>query len=818
MQKILIVDDNDENLYYLQTLLSSTGYEVISAKNGADALGIARSVHPELVISDLLMPIMDGFTLLRQWKSDQHLKQIPFIVYTATYTDIKDEELALNMGADDFIVKPAEPIPFMERIHEVLARAERGDLSPANSPVEDERVLLKQYSEVLIHKLEAKVGQLEEANRSLLAREAHLSAIIGTSPNCIFLITADGTVLTINRAGLTAFEADNEEQIIGKSIWQSVVPEDRDAFRELTSQVCKGESGMIECEVEGLKGSRRWLEIHAAPLKDSVTSDLVLLGIAQDTTDRKRAEAARAAERKKLDVALASMTDAVLISDAEGQFSHINEAFASFYKFNSKGECVKRLSDFYELLDVSTLDGVLVPGNLWPVARALRGETDSNVEYTLRRKDTGEKWFGSFSFSPLRDGEGTVIGAVVVGRDITERKQLEEQYHQAQKMETVGQLTGGIAHDFNNLLTVVLGCAECIEGEVKDNPRLSKMVEMILDAGRRGAELTHHMLAFARRQALQARPISVDQLLADLQGLLRRTLSSDIELSVARCGEGCDAVVDPAQLENAILNLVLNSRDAMPNGGKLTIEADSVVLWSDYAEQNPEVAPGQYVRIKVSDTGTGISSEDLGHVFDPFFTTKGAGKGTGLGLSMVHGFVKQSKGHIKIHSEIGQGTTVELYIPKIDQTSKMEDRDSSLIDVSRGSEVIVVVEDDKALLELVTSELGSLGYRVIEATSGREALQIIQERAGIDLLFTDVMLPGGLNGIELADKATKLHPRLKVLYSSGYSQSVVVNEILMNTEVQLLSKPYTLRELSRTIRRVLQEGLSQDVAGEPNAE
>jgi PAS domain S-box-containing protein len=935
MQRILIVDDNDENLYYLQALLRSTGYEVITAGNGAEALDAAIANPPELIISDLLMPIMDGFSLLRQWKSDQRLNRIPFVVYTATYTDPKDEQLALDLGADAFIVKPTEPAPFMARIREVMAKAVRGDMSPANSPVGEETDLLRQYSEVLIHKLESKALELEEANRTLSVREAHLGAIIENSPNCITSIDSDGTILSMNEAGQRMMEADSAEEIAGKCVYQVVVPEFRDALRDLTERVCRGETGTIECEIEGLKGSRRWLEMSAAPLRDSAASRTVLLGIAQDTTHRKhaervlqttlhrfyailsnlysgvllvtdeekvefvnlafcnlfcpgdkpegmvglcatdmiekikqvnlhpdtyvdriqeivnegklvlgeevslrtgklllrdfvpltldgksygrlwvhtditelkRAEAARAADREKLDVALASMTDAVFISDANGQFTHINAAFASFHKFKSKEECARKLSDYMEILEISTADGKLVPHDMWSVPRALRGETGTNVEYFLRRKDTGASWVASFSFSPLRDNYGAVIGSVVVGRDITQQRQLEEQYRQAQKMETVGQLTGGIAHDFNNLLTVILGCSEFIGEEVQENPRLSKMANMILDAARRGAELTHHMLAFARRQALQPRPVNVDQLLAKMQNLMRRALRADIELEIAQCGAECEALVDAAQLESALLNLAVNARDAMSGGGKLTIAVENAELDSDYAEQNADVTPGQYILITVSDTGCGISPENLGRVFDPFFTTKEVGKGTGLGLSMVYGFAKQSKGHIKIYSELGHGTSIKLYLPKTNPTSETADQSKTSIVDLHGTEVILLVEDDKALREFARSQLVNLGYRVLEAANGREALGIIGQRADIDLLLTDVVMPGGLNGRDLGLEACKLNPKLKVLYCSGYAESAVLNEGLLDKEVQFLSKPYTRRELAKRIRFMLSEG------------
>jgi PAS domain S-box-containing protein len=936
MQRILIVDDNEENLYYLQALLSASGFEVASAMNGLEALEAALENPPDLVVSDLLMPVMDGFTLLRKWKLEPRLNRIPFVVYTATYVDAKDKQLALDLGADAFIVKPTEPVPFMEQIRKALARVGRGDMPPVNAPAGEETGLLRQYSEVLVRKLESKALELEEANRALSAREAHLRAIIENSPNGIFSISSDGTVLSINEEGLRIMEADSAEHIAGQNIFKSVAPESHEAFRHLTERVCGGESGTIECEIEGLKGTRRWLEMRAAPLMDSASARNVMLGIAQDITDRKqaesvlqntlrrfytilsnlyagvllvtndgtiefanqafcnlfcpgqtpeevagmaardmidrtkqvnqspeesaariqkivqerklvlgeevslrtgklllrdfvplsmggepygrlwvhtditelkRAEAARAADREKLDVALASMTDAVFISDSDGHFIHCNDAFATFHKFRSKDECVSKFSDYYRILEVSTADGALLPLHLWPVPRAQRGETATNLEYSLRRKDTGESWFASYSFSPLRDSSGAVIGSVVVARDITERKLLEEQFRQAQKMETVGQLTGGIAHDFNNLLTVIMGCAEFIEDELTENPRLGKMAAMILDAARRGAELTHHMLAFARRQALQPQAVSVSQLLQNMRGLLRRALSEDIELAIDDSESLSNALIDPAQLESALLNLVVNARDAMPNGGKLTIEAKNVVLESDYTELNPGVEPGPYILIAVSDTGCGIAPENLVRVFDPFFTTKEVGKGTGLGLSMVYGFVKQSRGHIKIYSELGYGTTVKLFLPISGTANELEAQTAASVGDLHGSELILLVEDDNSLREFARSQLVSLGYRVLDATQGKEALSILSKRADIDLLLTDIVMPGGMNGRELALEAFKIIPSLKVLYCSGYADRAVLSDGLLSRNSYFLSKPYTRNELARKIRSVLAEKL-----------
>jgi signal transduction histidine kinase/CheY-like chemotaxis protein len=410
--------------------------------------------------------------------------------------------------------------------------------------------------------------------------------------------------------------------------------------------------------------------------------------------------------------------------------------------------------------------------------------------------------------SPVRDKTLNYYGRIWTFRDITERRHLEEQFRQAQKMEAIGQLTGGIAHDFNNLLTVILGCSEAIGDQVREDSRLSKMAEMIMGAAQRGADLTHRMLAFARRQTLQPRLVNVNQLLADLESFLRRTLSADIELELIRNGEDCDATVDPSQLENAILNLCVNARDAMPSGGRLIIETSNATLDVDYAAQNPDVIVGEYILVTISDSGCGISSENIGRVFDPFFTTKEVGKGTGLGLSMVYGFAKQSQGHVNIYSELGHGTSVKLYLPHATRGCEPSNQSQTLIEDLRGSEVILLVEDNASVRDLAKSNLVDLGYQVLEATNGAEALEFIREHKEIDLLFTDVVMPGGLSGRQLALEACGLNPTLKVLYCSGYAENAIHHQGLLDKDMQLLNKPYTRLELGRRIRGVLTESWS----------
>jgi signal transduction histidine kinase/CheY-like chemotaxis protein len=405
--------------------------------------------------------------------------------------------------------------------------------------------------------------------------------------------------------------------------------------------------------------------------------------------------------------------------------------------------------------------------------------------------------------SPVRDKAGIYYGRIWTLRDITERRQLEEQLRQSQKMEAVGQLTGGIAHDFNNLLTVILGCSEFIGEEAKENPRLSKMAKMILEAAQRGADLTHRMLAFARRQTLQPKPVDINRMVANMESILRRTLSADIEMEVIQSRENCTALVDLTQLESALLNLCVNSRDAMPGGGKLIIETGIATLDPEQLEQNADVTPREYILISVSDTGCGISPENLDRVFDPFFTTKEVGKGTGLGLSMVYGFIKQSQGRINFYSEPGHGTTVKLYLPMADQECEESIPDPAILVDLQGSEVILLVEDNAPVREFAKTQLLHLGYRVLEAANGQDALAVLREHKDIDLLFTDVVMPGGLNGRELAQEARKLYPALKVLFCSGYAESAVLHMGLMDKDVQLLNKPYSRLQLAKRIRGML---------------
>jgi signal transduction histidine kinase len=384
-------------------------------------------------------------------------------------------------------------------------------------------------------------------------------------------------------------------------------------------------------------------------------------------------------------------------------------------------------------------------------------------------------------------------------------KQLVEQQQQltqAQKMEAVGQLTGGIAHDFNNILTVIMGMAEILSEELTDDPPRVATLQMITDAAARGAEVTKQLLAFSRRQPLQPRETDLNTLVENCAKLLRPSLGEQVEIALALEDDSWTALVDPNHLTTALLNLAVNARDAMPDGGKLTLETGNVYLDEAYAAANPDVRPGHYVMIAVSDTGGGIPEAIRDKVFEPFFTTKETGKGTGLGLSMVYGFAKQSNGHIKIYSEEGHGTSIKLYLPRATDDGPRSELPAS-IETGGGNETVLVVEDDPLVRTYVSAQLAHLGYRAIVAASGPDALAEIENGLAFDLLLTDVIMTGGMTGRQLADAVHVRRPAVRVLFTSGYTEDAIFHHGRLDPGVLLLPKPYRRSDLARMIRVAL---------------
>ena len=1065
---ILIVDDNEPNLYQLQVLLVSSGYQVVTALNGAEALTKARQNPPDLIVSDILMPVMDGFGLCREWKKDERLRQIPFVFYTATYTDERDREFALSLGAEQFLVKPEEPEVFARTIREVIQQVQRPPVPPAppaaNTPArlpvqvpqEEEAGYLKQYNEVLIRKLEAKMQQLKQANRELERditdrkrseealneerhllhtlmdnlpdfiyfkdRESHftrinkalakglglsdpaqgvgktdfdffaaehakefyndeekiirtgqpmvgkeeklawpdgqvawdsttkmplrdangniigtfgvsrditkrklaeagnarLAAIVNSSDDAIFSTTREGVIATWN-AGAERMYGYAAEEIKGKS-FSTFIPEDRRAdLAGIAERLLRGErlvhfehedmrkdgsrlqvlltlspikdaTGFVtgvsiisrditerkRAEEElyqsrqmlqsildtipqrvfwkdrnmlflgcnsafaidaGLKdpteiigkndydlawgetaelyraddklvmeqetprlnfdepqnrpdGSLRWLRTNKLPLRDREGEVIGVIGTYEDITERKRVEA----EHTRLVTAIEQAAETLMVTDIRGTIEYVNPAFTRITGYSRE----EVLGQNPRILKSGKQDQVFYQ-QLW--ATILRGEI-WHGELINRRKE-GNLYTEEMNIAPVRDALGEVTHFIATKQDVTEHKQLGQQLIQAQKMEAVGRLAGGVAHDFNNLLTIINGYAALLSEETStEDPRRARLKEILM-AGERAASLTRQLLAFSRRQVLEPRVLNLNSVLADIEKMLRRLIGEDVELVSTLKPDVGRVKVDPGQIEQVIMNLALNARDAMPEGGKLLIETSNVEIDEKYVRSHSPMMPGKYVMVAVSDTGCGMDLETQAHAFEPFFTTKEKGHGTGLGLATVYGIVKQSGGFIWVYSVPGRGSTFKIYLPVVEEALPTAEPAEVPAELAKGSETVLVVEDEGGVRSLVCEALASHGYKVLEAAGAASALEISEKYTEpIHLLLTDVVMPQ-TGGKELAKGFSTLHPETKVLYMSGYTDDAIVRHGILERGTSFLQKPFQPRALLLKIREVL---------------
>ncbi len=591
----------------------------------------------------------------------------------------------------------------------------------------------------------------------------------------------------------------SREDMLGKSIWDEF-PEARGSVfeTEYRQAVATGESARFEAFFSPLE---RWFSIHAYP------SDEGLAIYFQDIT----AQQALHAQLQLLKTAVERVNDMIIITEAESieapgpRIVYVNQAFERLTG-HRKSDVIGKSPRFLQGPDTSR-------AQLDRIRSAMERQESVRVE-VVNYDRAGQTYHIEMDISPIIDEQGICTHFVAIERDVSERINLEERLRQSQRLEAVGQLTSGIAHDFNNLLTVIMGNAEMLGESLADDRDLSPVANMISNAAQRGAELTQRLLAFARRQALEPRAVDIGKLVANMDGLLQRALGDHIEIETTRSGGLWPALVDEGQLENALLNLCLNARDAMPGGGQLTIETANACLDHDYADRQGDLEPGQYVMLSVSDTGRGIEPEILARVFEPFFTTKEKHKGTGLGLSMIYGFIKQSNGHIRIYSEPGEGSTVKLYLPRADGTELSESDTHSTDQDPISHETILLVEDDEMVQEYARNQLITMGYTVLTAGSGPEAMDIVESDQAIDLLFTDVIMPGGMSGRDLADAAQEVRPDLKVLYTSGYTENAIVHHGRLDRDVHLLSKPYRRRDLVRQIQAALRDPATDSGTGD----
>ena len=500
---------------------------------------------------------------------------------------------------------------------------------------------------------------------------------------------------------------------------------------------------------------------------------------------------------RKLSQAVEKSADLVMITSREGIIEYVNPAFEELTGYRREevcGQCPRILK--------SGEQGPEVYQEMWKTI--LAGQVFRCI--MVDRKKNGELFYLEQSICPVRDSTGRITHFISNGRDLTDRLRLEAQLLQAQKMDAVGRLAGGVAHDFNNLLTIITSYSELALDAVTRTGGLESKIQEILQAARRAAELTRQLLAFSRKQLLELKVVDVNRIVADMERLLQPLIGERVELQTRLAADLGRTRADAGQIEQVIMNLVVNSKDAMPEGGKITIQTANVDLHSDdLRREYSYIQPGAYVMLSVHDTGMGMDRETQARIFEPFFTTKEKGKGTGLGLSTVYGIIKQSGGYVLVQSEPRQGTTFQIYLPLVDEAAEPAGSVRASQPENGGSETVLLVEDEESVRQLVRETLEAKGYRVMEAENAEVALQQLHELHDLDMLITDVVMPG-MSGRELAARLSATHPHTRVLYLSGYTEDAIVHEGVLEPGTAFLQKPFTLQMLSRKVREVLGNG------------
>jgi two-component system, cell cycle sensor histidine kinase and response regulator CckA len=751
--EVLLVEDSPTDAFLTrEAIKQSSLFRLTHVQTLGEAMKLLAELDFSVVLLDLGLPDSQGLKTLAKLRQ-QH-SSVPVIVLTA----LDDEELAIKSahdGAQEYLVK--------------------SDLQDGN------------LRRTIRHVIER-----DRSEQALRKSQQQLRAIIDTAPQCIKLLSPDGTVLEMNVGGLHMVEADKPDDVIGKNIFPFIAPEYREDFRAFYEGVCQGQRGTMDFEIVGLNGTRHHLKSVAVPFRNLDGSTLCL-SIAQDVSAQSKVEQ----ELRLRDRAIQAVSQGILITDASQPDNPIVFASPGFEQITgyTSQEAIGKNCRFLQGQDTD-------PAAIAKLREAIRELSPCSVELLNYRKD-GTPFWNSVSITPIFDHGGMVNRFVGVLTNVSVRRDLEDQLRHSQKLEAVGQLAGGIAHDFNNLLTIIIGYCEAVQSTESLTESGQTMSGEITQAAYRAAGLTRQLLAFSRKQVLEPVILSLNELVGNLNKMLLRLITEDIELECRLAPAVWPVRLDPGQIEQVIVNLVVNARDAMPKGGRLTIESSNVEWSREDCRTISDREPGQYVKIMVSDTGSGLAPEIKARMFEPFFTTKEAGKGTGLGLAVVHGIVKQSDGHIDVISEVGVGTSMICYFPAVNKSASSVHLDKNYALEKRGSETILLIEDEEGVRRLARLALEKQGYTILEASNGRRALETADSYKGLlHLIVTDVVMPV-MGGREVVERLLLRFPHLKVLYMTGYTDDAILLHGINHNSHALLQKPFSPSDLSRKVRSVL---------------
>jgi PAS domain S-box-containing protein len=796
---ILVVDDDEFSRDLMCRRLRRADFEPYAANDGVDAIRLIGEIDIDLVLLDVVMPGMDGREVLSAIRETRSSADLPVIMVTGKSEGAAIADCFAN-GANDYVTKPFEFSALTARIETHLAR-QRAEAA------------LKRSQDELERRVEQRTAELSVANRELEDARNTLADALEAINEGFVLWDCDDRLVTCNQR-YREFFGRNAELIVPGASFEALIR------RQAESGALRGAMPDPESWLEKRLARHRnpeqpfeeeFSDGSWARVAETRASNGRIVGLWTNITETKRREIALktfADTNRRLAAAVNATTSAVLITNANRKGNptvFANPAFAAMTGWPIE----EALGQDRKMLWGASTDVAVAEG----LEEAMREGRDASAEIELYTRD-GSPFWAEVHASPIYDNEGRISNWIIIQSDITARKETEEQLHQAQKMEMVGQLTGGLAHDFNNLLTVVLGSLEAAESSGgTQEAETQKLIEAALDATRRGAKLTKRMLAFARQQTLAPKITEIRESLDGFRDFLSRSIGKGYGINVLHEGEPWSTLVDPGQFENAVLNLAVNARDAMPDGGALTIESASQTLAGEIDIAGQPIANGEYVRVSVSDTGTGMPPEIARKAIQPFFTTKESGKGTGLGLSMVYGFVTQSGGAMRICDAPGAGARIELYFPRTTVRAE-EPEASSDSDLTGRAETLLVVDDEPQVRAIAAMQLSRLGYTIIQASAAEEALELYDAQGPVDLLVTDIGLPGGMSGVDLAAAIRDRDPQARILFVSGYSDSASSDAAEQDSASVFLSKPYDRSALARAVR----EAISMEPAAAPPLE
>jgi PAS domain S-box-containing protein len=639
------------------------------------------------------------------------------------------------------------------------------------------------------------VTELKQAEEVLRESEQRFRSLLDNAPDAIYVQTKE-CIAYVNRAMLQLLRAERPEQLLGQPVLDMVAPEWREIVRERMQQISTKDGPLPMLEEEYLRADKSRVGVEVTAVPAIFQGDRGALVFVRDITERKRTAETIVYERELLRTLLDLLPDSVYIKDLDSRFLMANKTLAKRFGRDNPAQ----------LIGLSDKD--FFPAERAAILRAeeekvIAGETINENEETFVLPD-GQKRTLVVTKVPFRNSQGQICGLVGTGRDVTERKQLEEELRQSQKMEAFGQLAGGVAHDFNNLLTVILGHIALLQLQESLNPDQAAGLVEIAKAAERAANLTRQLLTFSRRQLFQPKPLDLNEVVANTSKMLQRLIGEHIGLETHFAPGGAPILADGTMMEQILINLAVNSRDAMSKGGRLIIQTAAVVISEADALANPKARSGAFIRLKVTDTGCGIGPKEMEHIFEPFFTTKEVGKGTGLGLATVFGIVVQHHGWIEVESKVNAGATFYIYLPRLPESEKSQTEFSRIPEVRGGNETILLVEDEAPVRSLARTLLERKGYHVIEADSGLSALEIWQEqRDAIDLLFTDMVMPEGISGRELAARLLVEKPGLKVIYTSGYTDDMLGENSPLRNNPNFMEKPFDSHKLLKQVRDCL---------------